>query len=110
MNTVNRAADWLYSLTPYQLTCVTVAVLAAFFGVGIVIAFFVLAAKSGAGEGNPEEAESETHQPEAACLRSVCAWCEPNAIGENITHGICPEHAEAMTREAKLTKEYGPLK
>ena len=108
MQTLNQIADWVYSLNPYQLTALTVIVGSAMIGVGVVAAFLWLAAASGAGEGNPEEAETETRaDPQDACLRSVCAWCEP---GKSRDGGICPDHAEEMKREANLTREYGPLK
>lgn len=111
MHTLNQIADWVYSLNPYQLTALTFIVLCVALGVAMIVAFYVLAAKSGAGEGNPEEAETKTHSdPQGACLRSVCAWCDPHTNGPGITHGICPAHAEEMIREAKLTREYGPLK
>lgn len=109
MHTLNQIADWVYSLTPHGLACFFVVVFSTLGGLVVVLmAIFGDSLRRDLPEANGEM--PETHQPNSACLRSVCAWCEPKAKGPGITHGICPDHAEAMKREAELTREYGPLK
>ena len=108
MSTLLALADWVASLNPYALAALTCGLLLVVWLVLLALWFLFLAIASGAGETNDGEADgeteptTETHAPDSTCLRSVCAWCEPGAKGDNLTHGICPAHKEQVLKEAGL--------
>jgi hypothetical protein len=96
VSTLCAIADWVAALNPFAFACLVIAFAWVIWMLAAACWYFVLAARSGAGEANPEEVESETHQPDAVCVRSACAWCEPGTA-----RGICPEHAADMRRQSE---------
>lgn len=89
MNRLITAADWVASLNPFAIACLVVIVGLALLALAALSWLFIYGARSGAGEGDPEEIDDR-------CAGSSCAWCHP---GE--ARGICPAHAEQMKQEAR---------
>lgn len=57
-----------------------------------------LAAMSGNERERVQRHLGQGQSEHATKLIKVCAWCEPNRKGKNITHGICQMHKDRFLK------------